>query len=248
MEEIWKEIPGYEGLYQVSNLGNARLLRYNSKGKKYQGKVVVKNNSTLTKNSRGYYCIKSGKKGGRIEIMIHRAVAQVFPEICGKWFDGCVVHHKDGNKENNKATNLIVLTEEEHQAIHNNDGITYLKVSKALKGRQKTKEEIAKTIANRRSYQGEGNPFYGKKHTEETKEKLRTLNIGKKATEQAKRKMSENSTKKRKVAAIKNGVVIKEFESIKEGANHFDLHPQNINQVLKGRCVHCGGYEWKYVS
>lgn len=248
MEEIWREIKGFESLYKISNLGKAMFLKYNCKGKKYQGKIVVKDNSTLSKNSKGYFCIKSGKKDERIEIMIHRAVAQAFPEICGEWFEGCVVHHKDGNKENNNADNLIVITEEKHLAIHATDGKTYLKVSNALKGKEKTKEHIRKIIENRRSYSGEGNPFFGKTHSEKTIEKLRIANTGKKASEETKRKMSESSTIKRKVVALKNGVVVKEFESIKEGANHFGLHPQNISQVLSGRCLHCGGYEWKYVS
>ena len=247
MEEIWKDISGYEGLYQVSNLGRAMFLHYYSKSKS-GGRIVIKDNSSLSKNCRGYYCIKSNKKDERVDIAIHRAVARAFPEICGEWFEGCVVHHIDGNKENNAATNLMVITEEEHQAIHSNDGVTYKNVSTKLKGHKKTEEHIRKIMESRRSYDGEGNPFFGKTHSEETKIKLKNANLGKHPSETTRKKMSDNSSNKKPVIAVKDGCVVKEFASIKEGADYFGLHPQNINQVLKGRGKRCGGYEWKYVS
>lgn len=40
------------------------------------------------------------------------------PDICGEWFEGCEVHHKDFNRLNDVAENLICLTPEEHHRIH----------------------------------------------------------------------------------------------------------------------------------
>lgn len=48
----------------------------------------------------------------------HLEVAKAFPEICGEWFEGCEVHHKDGNSLNNEASNLIVCTHDEHVEFH----------------------------------------------------------------------------------------------------------------------------------
>ena len=48
----------------------------------------------------------------------HIEVAKAFPEICGEWFDGCEVHHKDGNTLNNEASNLIVCTKAQHIMFH----------------------------------------------------------------------------------------------------------------------------------
>lgn len=48
----------------------------------------------------------------------HIEVAKAFPEICGQWFKGCIVHHKDGNSLNNEASNLIVCTKEQHTIFH----------------------------------------------------------------------------------------------------------------------------------
>lgn len=46
-------------------------------------------------------------------------IAKAFPEICGEWFEGCHVHHKDGNRSNNAPSNLICLSPQEHHRIHN---------------------------------------------------------------------------------------------------------------------------------
>ena len=53
-----------------------------------------------------------------------------------------------------------------------------------------------KMLANRRDSTGDKNPFYGKHHTEETKERLRQQSIGRKPSEEARRKMSVSSTER----------------------------------------------------
>lgn len=86
--EIWKAVPGYEGLYEVSNFGN---IRNNRKLLKF-----------YTINS-GYLCLKLIKDGVRISPLVHRIVASVF---CQKLDNYTEVNHIDGNKQNNHYTNL----------------------------------------------------------------------------------------------------------------------------------------------
>lgn len=45
-------------------------------------------------------------------------VAKNNPDICGEWFEGCEVHHKDGNPSNDVPENLICLTPQEHHSAH----------------------------------------------------------------------------------------------------------------------------------
>lgn len=45
-------------------------------------------------------------------------VAKHNPDICGEWFEGCEVHHKDGDALNNEPYNLVCLTPEEHHKMH----------------------------------------------------------------------------------------------------------------------------------
>lgn len=94
-KEIFKDIKGYEGLYQVSNLGNVKSLG-NDKAKKER---ILKTG----KNIWGYlYVILRKNRKGKITY-IHRLVANTFiPNV-----DNLPqVNHKDENKENNCADNL----------------------------------------------------------------------------------------------------------------------------------------------
>lgn len=52
------------------------------------------------------------------KIYVHILVAKAFPEICGEWFDGCEVHHKDGDATNNNATNLQIVSKKQHWLLH----------------------------------------------------------------------------------------------------------------------------------
>lgn len=69
------------------------------------------------KKSRDKYPYYSIALDGKTQYL-HVLVAKAFPEICGKYFEGCHVHHKDFNSANNAAENLMVVTTEEHGRIH----------------------------------------------------------------------------------------------------------------------------------
>jgi hypothetical protein len=99
MEEIWKDIKGYEGLYQISNLGNIKKLRFinniTNKEKVFDIKPQLINS--------GYYKVVLYKNGKYKNKTIHRLVAEAFiPNPTNK----PVVNHKDGNKKNNNVENL----------------------------------------------------------------------------------------------------------------------------------------------
>ena len=76
----------------------------------------------LDKSGYGYYklCV-NGVKG---VYKTHILQAKEHPEICGEWFEGCVVHHIDFNPRNNTPENLKVMTIEEHLLIHKNSDTT----------------------------------------------------------------------------------------------------------------------------
>lgn len=109
--EVWKDIPGYEGLYQVSNLGRVKSLdRVVQKGettRRFHGKIIAASNK-----KNGYLQIKLYKNGVRQFYGVHRLVAECFvlnPD--GK----PQVNHIDGDKRNNRADNLEWCTASENQ-------------------------------------------------------------------------------------------------------------------------------------
>lgn len=94
-KEVWKDIIGYEGLYQVSNLGNVRSLNYNG----------VKGNIRILTPLHvcGYLYVHLSKDGFIKTVRIHRLVAEAF--IPNPDNLPCV-NHKDECKTNNIWTNL----------------------------------------------------------------------------------------------------------------------------------------------
>lgn len=90
MEEIWKDIEGYEGLYQVSNMGRVKSVRKN---------IILKNKI----ESNGYERVHLYKNKGYKHFLIHRLVANAFIPNTDNLPQ---VNHKDENKANNRVDNL----------------------------------------------------------------------------------------------------------------------------------------------
>lgn len=102
-DEIWKDIEGYEGLYQVSNFGRIKSLeRYK---KNNGGSITLISEIILkqSKNNRGYCRIHLCKDAHKKAFSVHRLVADAFVHNPNNLTD---VNHKDENKENNCADNL----------------------------------------------------------------------------------------------------------------------------------------------
>lgn len=103
MEEIWKDIKGYEGLYQVSSLGRVRsldrkILYSNGKRCFHKGKIL-----NLHSNHRGYLYIGLHKNNIIKKYYIHRLVAEMF---IFNLYDYPCINHKDENQKNNTVENL----------------------------------------------------------------------------------------------------------------------------------------------
>lgn len=103
LNECWKPVEGYEGLYEVSTNGGAKSLNYNKTGKE---KILKPG-----KNKQGYLYINLWKNGKGKAYKIHRLVAQTFlpnPDNLP------CVNHKDENKTNNHYSNLEWCTYKEN--------------------------------------------------------------------------------------------------------------------------------------
>lgn len=106
MEEIWKDVKDYEGLYQVSNHGRVRSLGHytlmkNGRTRFHIGKVIIPHHY-----SNGYLFVCLSKRGIYKQILLHRLVLITFNGIK----NGYEVNHIDENKENNRLDNLEWVT------------------------------------------------------------------------------------------------------------------------------------------
>ena len=138
MNKIWKDIPGYEGLYQISDGGIVKSLRKefytgpNYSTLKIYPEKIMKNH----KDNKGHLRVTLKGK----VFYIHRLIWETFNGTIEPGFE---IHHKDFNKENNSLSNLEKLTCADHMRLHRKiDNLGYKN-------------------------------FYGKKHSEESKQKMK---------------------------------------------------------------------------
>ena len=103
--EIFKDIPGHEGLYQVSNLGNVKSLNYN----KTKLERILKPGINLG----GYKIVILSKCGDKKTRQVHQLVAIAFLNHKLSGFE-LVVNHKDFNRLNNNVDNLEIVTTREN--------------------------------------------------------------------------------------------------------------------------------------
>lgn len=104
MDEIWLPIPGFEGIYEVSNKGRvkslARIVPHKTGGRLTLPEKIRIPSLAATGKYQMICLWKANKQHTRY---VHRLVLEAFCGPCPKGFDGC---HTDGNRQNNSIENL----------------------------------------------------------------------------------------------------------------------------------------------
>lgn len=194
--EIWKDIQGYEGLYQVSNLGRVKSLgRFIDRlvtGNYWQEERILKPNKT----KHGYLMVALRKNNKPNYFKVHRLVAITFipnPENKPQ------IDHINAIKTDNTVNNLRWVTAKEN--VNNPLNMVHLI--------------------------GKNHPMFGKKHSEETKNKMR----------------GKNNPRAHKVRNLETKEI---FDTVTEAEKKYNLSCGCIAYAIKhnGRSA---GYHWEYL-
>jgi hypothetical protein len=167
-QEIWKDIPNYEGLYQVSNFGNVKSLERYVKGKienRLQKENILSKRLVGDKGNQ-YYAVTLCNNKDRKQFKISVLVAMAFLNHIPNGYVGFTVDHIDNNPLNNNVNNLQVITKRENSSkdrkgISKYTGVTFNKKSNKwrsqiwIDGKNKTLGSFDDELEAHRAYQKE---------------------------------------------------------------------------------------------
>ena len=139
-KEIWKDIEGYEGYYQISNMGRVKSLeRTVWKGKGYR--IVPERILKAGANGDGYLQVNLSKDDKVKQPLVHRLVAIAFCENPKGYTE---VNHKDEDKTNNRAENLEWCSRSYNLTYNGRAKKVGKKSAEKRRGRKHSEETIKK--------------------------------------------------------------------------------------------------------
>lgn len=147
MEEVWRDIEGYEGIYLVSNFGRIKSLPRRTPGLNANKEIFLKQ----FEDKDGYYLVNLYKNGKAKLTRVSRIVAKTFIPNPNKYPE---VNHKDENPKNNHTDNLEWCTKRYN--------LTYGHRLDCAKGENNSKHKLSKVQVEeiRRVYK-KGDPEFG---------------------------------------------------------------------------------------
>ena len=239
--EQWKDIDGYEGLYQVSSEGRIKSLR---RYKKSRGDGITEIGEKLMKlhlNQRGYCQVPLCKDNMVRMFAVHRLVAQAFipnPDNLPQ------VNHKNEDKTLNTVENLEWCTNEYNSRY----GTRGQRIGDKLRGVQfsdERREKLKGRVFSQETRKKISDALRGRKIPEHIKKKMSEVQKGRKLSSETISKMIK-SRNKPVVQYTTNGSVVAMFESIKCAAQTLGLDEGNISRCCKGTRNTYKGFVWKY--
>lgn len=170
--EVWKDVVGYEGIYEVSSKGRVKSVEGKITYTKRHGKRVWKERVLKEKNPNGRDVrVTLWSEGQHEDFLVHRLVGMAFianPE--GK----PAINHKDGNPRNNHVDNLEWVTYEENQNHAFDNGLVNTNIKVALKCTTTNKSHTFRSMARGSEFLGRS-PGYISGRLLKGKEKMNAI-------------------------------------------------------------------------
>ena len=245
--EEWRAIKGYEGLYEVSNLGRVRSLdryidaisRYGTPMHRFCRGCILKE----SKHKKGYRFVRLCNSGDCKNQSIHRLVAQAFipnPDNIPQ------VNHKDENKDNNRADNLewcdaLYNTNYGTGKYRKTEGYKIAVEQLTLDGQHVAYyDSLLAVIKANKSY-SRGN-LCRTLNTDYTSYGYRWRTIGTTTIKHA------NQSKKQVEQLTMDGKHVAFYPYAKYAAESMQCSVTNIYSALSGKSRHAKGYRWRYAE
>jgi len=241
-EEIWKDIPGYEGRYQASSLGRIRSLNYHQTGK--VGILVQR------LNTNDYFFVLLYKNGAREFISVHRLVCAAFHKNPKGY--PCV-NHKDENHHNNRADNLEWCTHKYNCNYGTRKQRIYESIPKrpvaqfAMDGKHvATYDSIG--LAARTSGAGTGSIWGCCVGRNDIAKGYFWLYADDSAISEKVRRLTDKHTRDHIIQINLKGEEVCRYRNANAASIKTGIEPSTILKCAKGRRKTAGGYEWRYAD
>ena len=223
-DEIWKDVVGYEGMYQVSNLGRVRRCL----GNRFR---YLRIHSKV----RGYYYVSISKNGIAKKIRVHQLVAQAFiPNPNNK---PCI-DHINAIKTDNRVENLRWVTHKENT----NNPLTIQSISASKMGDKNPMYGKKYTDDERMSISQKMKALLKDKVYNVTPEYCEKMSV------YANSKKHAIRSNKPVIQLDGHGNIVGEYVSAREAARRIGVHPSCINNCCKGIKKRIKGFVWKYAE
>ena len=161
--EEWRDVPGYEHIYEVSNLGNIRTVFGKvTKSARFPHRVwkqrILKQKKNKNKKGRIDCRVSLWKDGKEKTFLVARIVAMAF---CDGYSDGLTVNHIDGNTLNNTASNLEWCSREENIRKGFETGLFSTPIPVAVKDKSGIEHEFS-SLSSASKYYGMSHGYIAK--------------------------------------------------------------------------------------
>lgn len=244
-KEEWEPVKGYEGYYEISNLGRVKSLER----KVQSGNFIITCHERilvpqLTKS--GYYRVGLNKNGKVKHVLVHRLVAESFLPNPNNYIN---VHHKNADKSDERASNLLWVS----RSFNIQHSYDYEGHTRANLGKFGKENKRSKPIAQM-DLQGNTIKIYDSVSDVQRELGFKEGNIsscalGKYDTMYGfKWAYIKCIIPKKRVCKIKDGKIISIFETVADAARAINRSKGALYSVLSGKHKTCGGFYWKYAD
>lgn len=248
MEEVWKDVVGYEGLYKVSNLGRIKSLP-KRKFTPSASFFAVERICIPREYKGGYLRVSLSKNKKQKLVFVHRIVAEAFLGVRSD----LTVNHKDENKKNNRVDNLEYMTRAEN-----------VRYGTGVKRAAKSRMENPYNAVAVNQYTTDGRFVARYKSGMDAIRALGKGGCSSRIVECCRREhhtafgyvwrfdgdVDTSFTKRTNARAVVrcdlNGNPIQEFPSLESASNKCNVSKAHICDCCKGNRAKAGGSKWKY--